>query len=111
MNRLIEIFTGKSKGNVESIITILPQVAIFLISFQLVFMQFMQSKGAYLINQDSPVSFANTDTRFEVQESPLIGGGKILISTALRDQPTFLANLIKVKAKSISIAIDENSIN
>lgn len=95
------VITGKSKGNIESIITILPQVAIFLISLQLVLMQFMQSKSAYLHNQDSS----------EIQESPLIGGGKMVISSTLRDQPTFLANLIKVKAKSISIAIDENSIN
>ena len=95
------IFAGKSKGNIESIITILPQVAIFLISIQLVFMQLIQSKDAYLHNQ----------VRSEIQESPLIGGGKMVISSTLRDQPTFLANLIKVKAKSISIAIDENSIN
>ena len=95
------IISGKSKGNIESIITILPQVAIFLISIQLVFMQLIQSKDAYLHNQYSS----------EIQESPLIGGGKMLISSTLRDQPTFLANLIKVKAKSISIAIDENSIN
>jgi hypothetical protein len=95
------IFKRKSKGNIESIITILPQVAIFLISFQLVFMQFMQSKDAYLLNKD----------RSEIQESPLIGGGKMVISSELREQPTFLANLIKVKAKTMSIAIDENSIN
>ena len=101
MNRLIAVITGKSKVNIESIITILPQVAIFLISIQLVFMQFMQSKDSYLQNQ----------YRSQIQESTLIGGGRMVISSTLRDQPTFLASLIKVKAKTISIAIDENSIN
>ena len=111
MRRLFYFLRGKSPGNIESFISILPQVAIFLISIQLVLMQFIQSKDRYLHFQESSISSIKAEDKFEFQETPLIGGGKIVISTSVSEQPTFLANLIKVKARSISIAIDENSLN
>lgn len=111
MRIIINFLRGRSKGNVESFITILPQVAIFLMSIQLVLMQFVQSKDRYFHNPEFSQSTKKSADQFQTQELPLIGGGKIVISSSVREQPFFLGNLIKIKSKSISVAVDENSIN
>jgi hypothetical protein len=102
---------SKSQGNVESTITILPQVAIFLISIQLVFMQFSQSKDAYLLHGQVNSSSSNPESDVEYREESLIGGGKLKVSTRLKNQPVFLSNLISIKAKTTSIELDESAIN
>ena len=102
---------NKSRGNIESFITILPQVAIFLISIQLVFMQFTQSKDAYLLHGRDSSFPLNTAYKIGYKEEPLIGGGKVKVLSTVKSQPIFLANLLTIKAQTNSIELDESSIN
>ena len=102
---------NKSRGNIESFITILPQVAIFLISIQLVFMQFTQSKDAYLLHGRDSSAPLNAADRIEYKEEPLIGGGKVKVVTTVKSQPIFLSNLLTIKAQTNSIELDESSIS
>ena len=102
---------NKSHGNIESFITILPQVAIFLISIQLVFMQFIQSKDAYLLHGRDSSAPLNAADKIEYKEEPLIGGGKVKVVTTVKSQPIFLSNLLTIKAQTNSIELDESSIS
>ena len=63
---------NKSRGNIESFITILPQVAIFLISIQLVFMQFTQSKDAYLLHGRDSSAPLNASDKIDYKEAVLL---------------------------------------
>ena len=101
----------KSRGNVESFITILPQVAIFLISIQLVLMQFSQSKNAYLLHAKDSTILTTSTENIGYQEESLIGGGKVKVVTNIKSQPIFLSNLLTIKDRTSSIELDESSIN
>jgi len=109
--KLTKVRLKKSRGNVESFITILPQVAIFLISIQLVLMQFTQSKNAYLLHSKDPTNLTNSTENIGYQEESLIGGGKVKVVTNIKSQPIFLSNLLTIKARTSSIELDESSIN
>lgn len=80
-------------------------------TIQLVLMQFNQSKDRYLHNPEFSLSTKINADKYDAQEQSLIGGGKIIISSSVREQPLFLTNLIKIQSRSIAIAIDENSLN
>jgi hypothetical protein len=102
---------NESRGNIESFITILPQVVIFLISIQLIFMQFTQSKDAYLLHARDFSAPLNAAEKIKYKEEPLIGGGKVKVVTTVKSQPLFLSNLPTIKAQTNSIELDESSIN
>jgi hypothetical protein len=109
--RRIKLLTGESKGNIESFMTILPQVAIFLLSLQLISMQLFQSTGTYLENQDSDISHHQDKNIKRSKEIALIGGGKIISSTTPREHLSFFAKLTNIKSQTFSVRLDESSIS
>jgi hypothetical protein len=111
LSKLTKVILKKSHGNIESSITILPQVAIFLISIQLVFMQFAQSTDAYLLHGRVSSALLNAADKIEYKEEPLIGGGRVKVFSAVKSQPIFLSNLLTIKSQTNSIELDESSIN
>jgi hypothetical protein len=80
-------------------------------SIQLVFMQFAQSKDAYLLHGKGASSFAQSTDNFGYQEESLIGGGKIKVYSSVKNQPIFLSNLLNIKSKTSTIELDESSIS
>jgi hypothetical protein len=107
----IRLLNGESKGNIESFMTILPQVAIFLLSMQLISMQLFQSTGTYLENQDSDIPHHQNRNSNESNEIALIGGGKIISSTTPREHLSFFAKLTNIKSQTFSVRLDESSIS
>jgi len=91
--------------------TILPQVAIFLLSLQLVSMQLFQSTNTYLENKDSDISHHQNRNSNESNEIALIGGGKIISLTTPREQLSFFAKLTNIKSQTFSVRLDESSIS
>jgi hypothetical protein len=103
--------TSESKGSVESVLTILPQLAIFLLSLQLISMQFIQSSGSYLennqvIGKNAKQNIGNTSSYVN-----LIGGGRIIVSTSKREHLNFYSKLTNTKSQTFSVVVDEASIN
>jgi len=107
----IKPLTGANKGNIESFMTILPQVAIFLLSLQLVCMQLFQSTDTYLENKDSEISYPQDRNRSKLSELKLIGGGKVIASTTTREPLSFFAQLTNIRSQTFSVLIDESSIS
>lgn len=78
---------------------------------QLVFMQFSQSKDAYLLHGRDSSAPLNAAGKIEYKEELLIGGGRVKVFSAVKSQPIFLSNLLTIKAQTNSIELDESSIN
>lgn len=101
-----------SKGNVESFLTILPQVVIFLISLQLLFLSMNRNIGGYLdqkkISESAMQSGAGTNENYE--RLSMIGGGELLIRNREVNQQNLLNFFWPSKAKLLSIVVDESSI-
>jgi hypothetical protein len=91
--------------------TILPQVAIFLLSLQLVSMQFFQSTNSYLENKDSEISNQLDRSKNRLVEFELIGGGNVITSTTIRDNSSLFAKLTNIKSQTFSVLVDESSIS
>lgn len=100
-----------SKGNVESFLTILPQVVIFLISLQLVFLALNRNVGGYLDQKKISESAIGMSNQQDFERFSMIGGGDILIKNREVNQQRFLTFFWPSKAKLLSIVIDESSIN
>lgn len=100
----------KSRGSVESFITIIPQVIIFLIMFQLVFMQFQVIKDTY-ISQGKISRSAIYGTGDNFIRKPLIGGGSILLLERTTDVSKFIDISTPARKKVVAIAVDENDKN
>ncbi len=111
MIRRIKLLTGESRGNIESFMTILPQVLIFLLSLQLVSMQLIQSTGTYLENKVSDISYPPGRNSNISSEIKLIGGGRVITSTTTRELSSFFANLTSIKSQTFSLLVDESSIS
>jgi hypothetical protein len=114
----VGFLSGKSGGNIESFISILPQVAIFLLSLQLISMQLSQSTTSYIDRKEfymdegksNPTSLrGKANTKFEDFE--LMGGGKVRTATIYKEHPTLIAFFTNLRSKSISVEVDELSIN
>jgi hypothetical protein len=114
----VGFFSGKSRGNIESLISILPQVAIFLLSLQLITMQLSQSTTSYIDRKEfyvdegksNPSSLrSKAHTKFEDIE--LMGGGKVRTATIYKEHPTLIAFFTNLTSKSVSVEVDERSIN
>ena len=91
-----KLLLGKSRGSVESFITIIPQVFIFLIMFQLVFMQFDVMKDSNL-SQGELAKIAIEGGEGNFNYYPLIGGGSLLF-----------VNQRQSNKKVIAVAVDES---
>lgn len=101
---------GKSKGSVESFLTLIPQVFVFLIMFQLVFMQFKVIKDTYLTQGSiSKIAIAG-DSRDYVRHS-LIGGGSLIIFDQSESINKFVDFGTSASRKIVAIAVDEDEHN
>ena len=96
----------------------MPQVAIFLLSLQLISMQLSQSTTSYIDRKEfyidekisNPSSLrGNANTKFEDFE--LMGGGKVRTATKYKEHPTLISFFTNLRSKSISVEVDELSIN
>ena len=90
-----KLLFGKTRGSVESFITIIPQVFIFLIMFQLIFMQFDVMKDSNL-SQGELAKIAIEGGEGSHNYYPLIGGGSLLVY-----------NQKQSNKKVIAVAVDE----
>ncbi len=105
-----------SKGNIESFLTILPQVVIFLISLQLLFLAMNRNIGGYL--DQKKISEAamqrgiesGMGDRQDYERLSMIGGGELLIRNREVSQQNLLNLFWPSKAKLLSIVVDESSI-
>jgi len=93
---LRKLLFAKNRGSVESFITIIPQVVIFLIMFQLVFMQFDVMKDSNL-SQGELAKIAIEGGEGNYNYYPLIGGGSLLV-----------LNQKQSSKKVIAVAVDES---
>lgn len=98
---------GKSKGSVESFITLIPQVLIFLIMFQLVFMQFGFIKDTHTMQGELSKAAINGGSQ-EYERYPLAGGGSVLMLNKNSAIEKFLDFNSISKRKIIAIAVDED---
>jgi len=96
---LRKLLFGKTRGSVESFITIIPQVFILLIMFQLIFMQFDVMKNSNLSQGElAKIAIEGGDGGYNYY--PLIGGGSFLVY-----------NQKQSNKKVIAVAVDEFSNN
>lgn len=100
----------KSRGSVESFITIIPQVIVFLIMLQLVFMQFQVIKNTY-ISQGKISKSAIYGTGDNFIRKPLIGGGSILLLESTTYVSKFIDISTPARQKVVSLAVDEDDKN
>lgn len=100
----------KSRGNVESILTILPQVAIFLISLQIVFLYLNRGTETYLGQSAISRAAVGGSDRQVYEYSPLIGGGNVLIKNKSVRQLSLMEIFQPSRFKQLSIVVDETSI-
>ena len=101
---------AQSRGSVESFLTIFPQIFVFLVMFQLVFMQFNLIVDTHL-SQGKVSKIAITGDKGEYERYPLIGGGYVLVSNKVES----MKKLIDLKQlsfkRNLSIAVDEDESN
>ncbi|CAB4687061.1 MAG: hypothetical protein F2658_03920 [Actinobacteria bacterium] len=101
-----------SKGNVESFLTILPQVVIFLISLQLLFLSMNRNIGGYLDQKkisESAIQRSKGGNE-DYERLSMIGGGELLIRNREVNQQNLLSFFWPSKVKLLSIVVDESSI-
>jgi hypothetical protein len=99
-----------SKGNVESFLTILPQVVIFLISLQLVFLALNRNIGGYLDQKEIAQTAIGVSNQQDYERFPMAGGGELLIRNREVNQQNLLSYFWPSKVKLLSIVVDESSI-
>ena len=99
-----------SKGNVESFLTILPQVVIFLISLQLVFLALNRNIGGYLDQKEIAQIAIGVSSQQDYERFPMAGGGELLIRNTEVNQQNLLSYFWPSKVKLLSIVVDESSI-
>lgn len=83
---------------------------IFLIMFQLVFMQFQVVKDTY-ISQGKISRSAIYGTGDNFIRKPLIGGGSILLLEKTTEVSKFIDISTPARKKVVAIAVDENDKN
>ena len=99
-----------SRGNVESFLTILPQVVIFLISLQLVFLALNRNIGGYLDQKEIAQTAIGVSNQRDYERFSLAGGGDLLIRNRDVKQQNLLSYFWPSKVQLISIVVDESSI-
>lgn len=105
-----------SKGNIESFLTILPQVVIFLISLQLLFLSMNRNIGGYLDQKKISETAMQSGTgggigdQQDYERLSMIGGGELLVRNREVNQQNLLSFFWPSKVKLLSIVVDESSI-
>ena len=105
-----KLLLAQHRGSVESLLTILPQVFVFLVMFQLIFMQFNVMRATNL-NQGELATTAITGSGASYQRYPLIGGGSILVVDEKSGTKKFIDFGNLSGKKIVAIAVDEDSAN
>jgi len=107
---LRKLLLAKNAGSVESFLTIAPQVFIFLIMFQLVFIQFNLMRDTH-IYQSELTKNAISGGGKNYARYPLIGGGSVLLLENRTAAIKFIDFTQPAIMKVVSIAVDENDSN
>ncbi|MFY8230494.1 MAG: hypothetical protein ACOVKH_00020 [Candidatus Nanopelagicus sp.] len=105
-----KLLLAQHRGSVESLLTILPQVFVFLVMFQLIFMQFNVMRSTHL-NQGELATTAITGSGANYQRYPLIGGGSVLVVDEKSDTKKFIDFGNLASKKILAIAVDEDASN
>jgi hypothetical protein len=107
---LRKLLLTQHRGSVESLLTILPQVFVFLVMFQLIFMQFNVMRSTNL-NQGELAKSAITGSGANYLRYPLVGGGSVLVVEDQSDLKKFIDFGNQSSKKIVAIAVDEDSAN
>jgi len=107
---LRKLLLAQHRGSVESLLTILPQVFVFLVMFQLIFMQFNVMRSTSL-NQGELATTAITGSSANYQRYPLIGGGAVLLLEDEQEVKKFIDFGNLARKKTVAIAVDEDASN
>ena len=105
-----KLLFGKSLGSVESFLTIMPQIFVFLIMFQLVFMQFNLMRGTHL-SQGELANTAIVGGSDQYSRYQLLGGGSVLLLENRKLIPKFIDFINPNSRRVIAIAVDEDESN
>lgn len=105
-----KLLLAQSRGSVESFLTILPQVFVFLIMFQLIFMQFNVMADTNL-SQGELAKIAINGESGNYQRYPLIGGGSVLLAQEQTNTKKFIDFGSISSRKILAIAVDEDESN
>jgi hypothetical protein len=107
---LRKLLLARHRGSVESLLTILPQVFVFLVMFQLIFMQFNVMRSTHL-NQGELANTAIAGSGVDYQRYPLIGGGSVLVIEQKSAESKFIdfGNIASKKVLAIAVDEDENN--
>jgi hypothetical protein len=101
---------AQSRGSVESLLTLLPQVFVFLVMFQLIFMQFNVMKDTNLA-QGELARIAINGESGDYQRYPLIGGGSVLVADQKKNVKKFIDFANLSNRQVLAIAVDEDESN
>ena len=108
--KLRKLLFTKTRGSAESFLTLIPQLFVFLVMFQLVFMQFSIMRESNF-SQAELAKVAIKGGSIDYERHSLAGGGSVL----LLDQRGVIDKFIDFGFTSgkrvISIAVDENENN
>jgi hypothetical protein len=107
---LRRLLLAQSRGSVESFLTILPQVFVFLVMFQLIFMQFNVMADTNL-SQGELARIAINGGSGTYQRYPLIGGGSVLVADQHGAVKKFIDFGNISSRKVLTIAVDEDESN
>jgi len=107
---LRKLLLAQHRGSVESLLTILPQIFVFLVMFQLIFMQFNVMRSTHL-NQGELANTAITGSGVNYQRYPLVGGGSVLVLEEKSEEEKFIDFGKLASKKIVSIAVDEDENN
>ena len=104
-----KLLFNKSRGSVESFITVIPQVFIFLVMFQLIFMQFSVMRDSNL-SQGEVARAGISGDNGEFERYQLIGGGSLLVVNKQKSLDKFIDFNYRANKKTVAVAFDEESI-
>ena len=110
IKQLRRLLLAQSRGSVESFLTILPQVFVFLVMFQLIFMQFNVMADTNL-SQGELARIAINGGSGTYQRYPLIGGGSVLVADQQGAVKKFIDFGNISSRKVLTIAVDEDESN
>ena len=108
--KLRKLLFGKTRGSTESFLTLIPQLFVFLVMFQLIFMQFGIMRESNF-SQSELAKVAIKGGSIDYQRHPLAGGGSVLLLDQRSVVDKFIDFGFTSSKRVISIAVDENENN
>ena len=101
---------NKNRGSVESFITLIPQIFVFLLMFQLLHMQFSMVKDSHIL-QGEVSKDAISGGSSQYSRYPLVGGGSVLVLDKTTQGEKFIDFGSPSERKISAIAVDEDESN